>query len=180
MKSLLSFSKLLCSGLIIHFFIDLSKYNSTIGSRWGSSGVPEEVEAIAKEHQIKTISNIRTIDEARDALANGYGINVCSNYGFSKTRDNKGIARPSGNWAHAMAWTACDDTGPEPLFLVQNSWGKWNDGGHPDWGKIPDGSFLITADVAEDMLGAGGSLPLVPLMVFLYKNYLIMDLIIYE
>jgi intein/homing endonuclease len=137
--------------------IDLSKYNSSIGSRWGSSGVPEEVKKIGQEHQIKTVSNIRTIEEARDALANGYGVNVCSGYGFSRTRDNKGIARPSGGWSHSMAWTACDDTGSEPLFLVQNSWGKWNDGGHPDWGKIPDGSFLITADVAAGMLKGGGS-----------------------
>lgn len=136
--------------------VDLSKYNSSIGSRWGSSGVPEAVEKLARKHQVKTVSNIRTIEEARDALANGYGINVCSSYGFSKTRDEKGIARPSGSWAHAMAWTACDDTGDEPLFLVQNSWGKWNDGGHPDWGKIPDGSFLITADVAAGMLRGGG------------------------
>jgi hypothetical protein len=137
--------------------IDLSKYNSSIGSRWGSVGVPEQVKKIAQKHQIKTVSNIRTIEEARDALANGYGVNVCSGYGFSRTRDDKGIAKPSGGWSHSMAWIACDDTGKEPLFLVQNSWGKWNDGGHPAWGKIPDGSFLITSDVAAGMLKAGGS-----------------------
>jgi hypothetical protein len=56
-----------------------------------------------------------------------------------------------------MAWIACDDTGSEPAFLVQNSWGKWNDGGHPAWGKIPDGSFLIHADTAAGMLGQNGA-----------------------
>jgi hypothetical protein len=56
-----------------------------------------------------------------------------------------------------MAWIACDDTGSEPLFLVQNSWGKWNDGGHPEWGNIPDGSFLIRAEVASGMLAGNGS-----------------------
>lgn len=137
--------------------IDLSKYNSSIGSRWGSSGVPDEVKKIGQEHQIKTVSVVRTIEEARDALANGYGINVCSGYGFSNKRDEKGFARRSGSWAHAMAWIACDDTGDEPAFLVQNSWGKWNDGGHPEWGPIPDGSFLIRADDAAGMLSGGGS-----------------------
>ena len=44
--------------------IDLSKYNSSIGSRWGSSGVPEAVKQIGQKHQIKTISNIRTIGDA--------------------------------------------------------------------------------------------------------------------
>lgn len=136
---------------------DFSKYNGNMGASWGSRGLPDKVIDAANDHQIKTVSLIKTVEEARDALANGYGICVCSSYGFSNRRDSKGIARKSGSWAHAMAWTACDDTGKEPLFLVQNSWGKWNDGGHPEWGPIPDGSFLIRASDAEGMLRQNGS-----------------------
>ena len=112
---------------------DFSKYNRNLGAGWGGRGLPDKVIDLANDHQIKTASLIRTIEEARDAIANGYSISVCSNVGFSNKRDKKGIAKRSGSWAHAMAWIACDDTGNEPLFLVQNSWGKWNDGGHPDW-----------------------------------------------
>jgi hypothetical protein len=136
---------------------DFSKYNGNLGASWGGRGLPDKVIDLANDHQIKTASLIRTIEEARDAIANGYSISVCSNVGFSNKRDKKGIAKRSGSWAHAMAWIACDDTGSEPLFLVQNSWGKWNDGGHPEWGPIPDGSFLITADVAANMLAQNGS-----------------------
>jgi hypothetical protein len=136
---------------------DFSKYNGNLGASWGSRGLPDKVIDEADNHQIRTVSLIRTVEEARDALANGYGLAVCSSYGFSNKRDKQGIARVSGSWAHCMAWTACDDTGSEPLFLVQNSWGKWNDGGHPEWGPIPDGSFLITSDVAEGMLKQNGS-----------------------
>lgn len=136
---------------------DFSKYNGNLGAGWGGRGLPDKVLDLANDHQIKTASLIRTVEEARDALANGYGLAVCSNYGFSNTRDKKGFARTSGSWAHCMAWIACDDTGSEPAFLVQNSWGKWNDGGHPEWGPIPDGSFLIHADVAAGMLSANGS-----------------------
>ena len=136
---------------------DFTKYNGNLGAGWGGRGLPDPVIDLANDHQIKTVSLVRTIEEARDALANGYGLAVCSNYGFSNKRDKKGIANVSGNWAHAMAWIACDDTGSEPLFLVQNSWGKWNDGGHPEWGNIPDGSFLIRAEVAAGMLAANGS-----------------------
>jgi hypothetical protein len=136
---------------------DFTKYNGNLGAGWGARGLPDPVIDAANDHQIKTVSLVRTIEEARDALANGYGLSVCSNYGFSNKRDKKGVANVSGNWAHAMAWIACDDTGSEPLFLVQNSWGKWNDGGHPDWGSIPDGSFLIRAEVAAGMLAANGS-----------------------
>lgn len=136
---------------------DFSKYNGSMGANWGARGLPDKVIDLANDYQIRTVSLIKTVEEARDALANGYGISVCSNYGFTNRRDNQGFAKKSGSWAHAMAWIACDDTSGEPAFLVQNSWGKWNDGGHPAWGPIPDGSFLIHADIAEGMLKQSGA-----------------------
>ena len=136
---------------------DFSKYNGSMGARWGSRGLPDKVIDEAEKHKIKTVSLVKTVEEARDALDNGYGLSVCSGYGFSNKRDSKGFARKSGGWNHAMAWTACDDTGNEPAFLVQNSWGKFNSGGHPEWGPIPDGSFLIHADVAAGMLRGNGA-----------------------
>ena len=74
-------------------------------------------------------------------------------YGFSSRRDSKGIAKRSGSWAHAMAWIACDDTRKrhnELLFLVQNSWGKWNSG--PRVHDQPEGSFWIREKDARGML----------------------------
>jgi intein/homing endonuclease len=132
--------------------VDLTKYQGMLGAGWGGRGLPDKVLDLANDYQVKTVSLIRTVEEARDALANGYGVSVCSGYGFSSKRDSKGFAKRQGSWAHAMAWIACDDTGSEPAFLVQNSWGKWNDGGHPEWGPIPDGSFLIRAGDAQGML----------------------------
>ena len=136
---------------------DFTKYNGRLGAGWGGRGLPDKVIDIADNHQIKTVSLIRTVEEARDALHNGYGISVCSSYGFSNKRGSKGFAKVSGSWAHAMAWIACDDTNGEPSFLIQNSWGVWNSGGHPEWGPIPDGSFLIHADVAAGMLKQNGA-----------------------
>ena len=91
-------------------FIDLSTYNSRTGTNWGRSGVPKEVKAEGKKHQVKTLSLVKSVDEARDAIANGYALSVCSNYGFSSKRDKNGIARKSGSWNHAMSWTAMDDS----------------------------------------------------------------------
>lgn len=131
--------------------VDLSKYNSKLGA---SHKIPFDIYVReARKHQVKTISMITTVEEARDALANGYGISVCSGYGFSSRRDAKGIAKKSGGWAHAMAWIACDDTRErykETLFLVQNSWGKWNSG--PKVHGQPDGSFWIREKDARGML----------------------------
>lgn len=136
---------------------DFSRYNGGLGAGWGAKGLPDRVIDAANDHQIKTVSLIQSIEEARDALANGYGLAVCSSYGFSNKRDSKGFAKKSGSWAHCMSFIACDDSGGDLSFLVQNSWGKWNDGGHPEWGPIPDGSFLITSDIAEGMIKQNGT-----------------------
>lgn len=139
-------------------FVDLSKYNSSIGTRWGRSGVPKEVIQEGQKHQVKTISLINTVEQARDAIANGYALSVCSNSGFSSRRDKYGIARKSGSWNHAMCWCAMDDTREiynETLFLVQNSWGLWNGG--PKRHDQPDGSFWIRESDASTMLSQNGS-----------------------
>jgi len=139
-------------------FVDLSKYDGMLGAGWGRRGVPDEVVKEGKKHQVTTISNIRTVEEARDAIANGYAISVCSGYGFSSRRDKHGIAKRSGGWSHAMAWVAMDDTREildETLFLVQNSWGVWNGG--PKRHDQPDGSFWIKEKDARGMLSGGGA-----------------------
>lgn len=138
--------------------IDLSVYNSSTGTRWGSRGIPPEVITEAKKHQVKTISLVNTIEQARDAIANGYALSVCSGAGFSSRRDQHGIASRSGGWSHAMAWVAMDDSHEiykETLFLVQNSWGNWNSG--PKRFDQPDGSFWIRESVAASMLSGNGS-----------------------
>jgi hypothetical protein len=137
---------------------DFSQYNGSMGAKWGGRGLPDKVIDEAEKHQVTTVSLVRSVEEARDALANGYGISVCSGYGFSNSRDSKGIARKSGSWAHAMAWIACDDTHErfkETLFLVQNSWGKWNSG--PKVHDQPDGSFWIREKDAAGMLSGKGA-----------------------
>ena len=136
--------------------VDLSKYDSGVGA---DHEIPKSIYYDeAKKHQVKTISSVRTIEEARDALANGYSLSVCSGYGFSSRRDTNGIAKRSGGWSHAMAWTACDDSHKihkETLFLVQNSWGLWNSG--PKRLDQPDGSFWIREKDARGMLSGGGA-----------------------
>lgn len=139
-------------------FVDLSVYNSKIGSRWGSRGVPSEVKEQGKKHQVQTISLVKSVEEARDAIANGYALSVCSNYGFSSKRDKNGIARKSGSWNHAMAWISMDDSHEiykETLFLVQNSWGAFNGG--PKRFDQPDGSFWIREKDARGMLNQNGA-----------------------
>ena len=135
---------------------DLSVYNGRMAASWGRSGTPRVLVEEARKNQVKTVSNIRSVTEARDALFNGYGIFFCSSLGFSSTRDKNGISQRSGRWMHAMSFGAMDDTRDifnETLFLIINSWGSWNGG--PKRLQQPDGSFWVRQSVVEDIIAQG-------------------------
>lgn len=130
--------------------LDLTTYSARNAGRYGSSSPPESWLAVGRDHLVRTSTVLRSYDEVRDMLANGYGISSCGSEGFSDQRDANGVSRRSGSWAHAMAYLACDDRPEiirlykEPLVLVQNSWGNWNEGPRKIYGtniNIPVGAF---------------------------------------
>jgi hypothetical protein len=138
--------------------VDLTTYDGERARRWGNpgAGCPRDLLVFAKEHLVKTVSQVRNYEEARDAIANGYPITVASNQGFTKVRDNDGFARPEGNWGHQMCFTAVDDSFKRPGLLCQNSWGTtWISG--PKRNGQPDGSFWVDADTVNRMLGQNDS-----------------------
>jgi len=129
--------------------IDLTTYSSSRADQWGMprNGVPNELEPFAKEHLVKTYSQVRTWEECRAALSNFYPVTIASNQGFSSNRQKDGFASPQGNWAHSMLLIGCKDDN-RPGALCMNSWGVWNSGPKGDY-DIPDGSFWIDAQVLE-------------------------------
>ncbi len=135
---------------------DLSSYNGQKARNWGCYGVPDVLEPIARKHPVKQVALVQSYEEARDALANGYPIPVCSSRGFEERRDTDGFARPYGTWYHCMCFIAVDDNNTRPGLLCCNSWGEnWIFG--PKRHDQPDGSFWVDADVADKMLSQGDS-----------------------
>jgi hypothetical protein len=132
--------------------VDLSKYSGQRAKEWGYRGLPSsELEPIADEHPVKTCALVTTYEEARDAIANGYPVPVCSNQGFTSTRDSEGFAKASGSWAHCMLFMAVDDAHRRPGLLCMNSWGPdWISG--PKRHDQPEGSFWCDAETADRML----------------------------
>lgn len=132
---------------------DLTRYSGQRAKDWGYRGLPAtELEPIADEHPIsRTAALVTSYEEARDAIANGYAVPVCSNQGFTDRRDSQGFARQSGSWAHCMCFVSVDDTPGRPGLLCDNSWGgNWISG--PKRHDQPDGSFWVDAQVADRML----------------------------
>jgi hypothetical protein len=139
--------------------LDLSQYDGQTAKQLGApnAGVPDPLEPQVKEHPVKTTSLIRNYPEARDAIANGYPVPVCSTVGFDGAkRDEKGFARRNGKWPHCMLFAGVDDADGRPGLLCINSWGRtWIQG--PKRHEQPDGSFWTDADTVDQMLREGDS-----------------------
>lgn len=133
--------------------IDLTTYSGERARKWGSnSGFPKTIEDISKEHIVQQYARVRSYEEARDSIANGYPVIVGSNYGFSNKCNNDGIAAQNTSWSHAMYMAGI--RADKQLVLIINSWGDWN---HMPVRKFnePLGSFWVTADVAHKMCANG-------------------------
>jgi hypothetical protein len=127
----------------------LGSYDPQRAKQWGAAGLPDELELEAREHRIRRTALIRTFAEARDAIANGYPVAVCSAQGFDMVRDDEGFAQPSGTWYHCMKFIAARDD-HRPGLLCMNSWGDRHSGPKGDY-DIPDGSFWVDASVCTHM-----------------------------
>ncbi len=135
--------------------LDLSKYNASIGTNWGGSGVPEPVAKEARKHQILKSTRVTDRDQLRAAYRNGLAVGGCSMIAFSRRRNEDGVSEVQGSWAHAMQGIGFDER-PEtirkygcPLVLEQNSWGAWNSGPRKIRGTnllIPKGSCWVKED----------------------------------
>jgi len=136
---------------------DLSEYNPARASQWGMprAGLPDVLEPYAREHLVRSVTQVRTWTEFCDAIHSGYPVTIASNQGFTETRDSQGFAKPSGTWAHQMCATAYDDLSARKGGLIQNSWGAWNSG--PIAYDQPEGSFWADKAVIERMLAAEDS-----------------------
>lgn len=141
---------------LVYGNVDLTQYSGSLARSMGRKGCPADLLSVAKEHPVKTASLVTTYEDARDAIANGYPVTVCSNRGFASTRDSEGFAKPRGTWAHCMAFIAVDDAYKRPGLLCINSWPlSWISG--PTRHDQPAGSFWVDADVANKMLAAEDS-----------------------
>lgn len=136
---------------------DLSAYSESRCRAWGKSGVPADLETVAREHPVQTITQVKSWEEAKRALANGYGIAVCSNQGFSMQRDSRGVARPQGNWGHCMCLDGFHTEGGSEFGHIENSWGPSAHTGPVGWGDPSTSGFWADSVVIDRMLRANDS-----------------------
>lgn len=160
-----------------------SKYDDNAAARSGPNW-SAAFRKFTNEHRVRAVTGVRTIEGARDALANNYGLSVCSGFACASRRpsitDSNGntCAGPNvwkGSWSHAMAWIACDDREwahqkyGGPLFLICNSWGTWNSGPRRIYDtdlEIPLGCMWVDSKTAQSILRGGGGFVLADIKGF--------------
>ena len=142
--------------------VDLADgYNVSRCKQYGSRGVPDELESVAKEHPVKGVAKVTSAEQAWQALGSGYPIPICSNVGFQSPLVD-GFCKRSGSWAHCMEIRArfVHPTRGR-CFVIQNSWGDYlaKEGGDPEIDvkgqgkvKLPQGCFGITSADADVIL----------------------------
>ncbi len=137
-------------------FADLSTYSGLRAGQWGNQKQSKELLEEAKLHSIGDYTSVENYEDVIDALYNDYPVIVCSQQGFSSTRDEDGFARAQGSWAHCMLFIAFDDEYKRPGVLCVNSWGPtWISG--PKRHDQPDGSFWVTPETVNRMCAMGDS-----------------------
>lgn len=137
--------------------VDLSHYSADRCRQWASSGVPAAVKAAAKLHPFAHATQITSWQQARAALQSGFGVNVCSNQGFTgATRDAQGFMAPRGSWSHSMGVSSYRGAASgRQGFLIHQSWGdSWSSG--PLWpSDMPYASFWCDVDTFAQMIAGG-------------------------
>lgn len=133
------------------------EYSGAVARQWGDKGPPDGFVNVAREHLVRTVSQVRSADDVRDAICNGYPCTIASNFGTKTIREQDGrmVARWDGRWMHQMAVVAYDGSGREPYFYILNSWGP---SAHPQplQGE-PPGGFWVTAKTMDGICKQGDS-----------------------
>lgn len=142
---------------------DLTSYDPVRCRKWGDAGVPDDLEDVARDHPVKDATLITSTDELKQALAQGYGVAVCSSVGFADdaagripgTRDSRGVIRARGRWNHCMAFDGYHTENGQLFFHITNSWGAKAHKGPVGWGNPNAAGFWVTAADAERMITTG-------------------------
>lgn len=124
-------------------------YDPKRAKQWGAKGLPDDLEPEAKRHIYKRAVMVESFDQAVPLIQAGYCVVVCSNQGFSDTRDQDGFLKARGTWYHCMVFFGVRFDRPGLLCL--QSWGA-NVPNGPTVLDQPDNSFWVEKSVANYML----------------------------
>lgn len=139
---------------------DLRKYSKDKAKQWGNYGCggakdDGKLDAEARLHPIKYVTQVKTVQEAIAALQNAYPITIASMAGFGQMRrDANGLCYWVDQWAHQMMLGAIRWRNGKPEFRVFQSWGDCVSG--------PDPGIADTLPAKLGAMGGDGAMLAMP------------------
>lgn len=139
--------------------LDGYTYSGRLADQWGQTGPPKKAVEFGRKFRIRSVAQVKSWNDVRDALVHGYPVTVASNVGFnggSYDRDGKRWLQPRGNWGHQMCFIGVEDRpGRQKGAYCQNSWGA---DAHPKpLNDEPPGGFWVDWQTVHKMVGQGDS-----------------------
>lgn len=130
-------------------------YDGSLAKKYGKSGVPDNFKTEGQVHILEQYALVTTPDDCANVLKAGSPVTVCSNQGFSMTRNADGICQASGHWSHCMVIIGVFTINGKKYFIILQSWGQNTPSGpSPMGGQGPDNSFGAEWDVVGRMLAS--------------------------
>lgn len=133
-------------------------YSGAIARQWGRQGPPRDLIALGKQRLVRTVANVKTAAEVRDAICNGYPVTIASDFGSKRMipQDGRIVAKRDGTrWMHQMCVIGYDGSGPRPYWYVLNS---WEPSMHPaPLNGEPPGGFWIEESTMQYIAAQGDS-----------------------
>jgi hypothetical protein len=141
---------------------DLTTYDKNRAREWGHYGPggrgSDWMNPIAAKHKVQHVALIRTVEEAKASLANGYAFFICSGVGFEPCRRNEdGIVRRGGRWPHCMACVGYYTVRGQVVFVIENSWGNNAVSGPAGPMNLSGAQFAIIGQDLQDILDQNDS-----------------------
>jgi hypothetical protein len=135
---------------------DLSRYSESRARSWGRTGVPDDLEPVARQHPVKGVAVVTSWPDVDRAVRQGYPVVVCSDQGFAMDRDRDGFCDPEGRWAHCMCFLGVRGGARQGAFCL-NSWGDRAHTGPTYPADAPPAGFWVDARTVDRMVRQGES-----------------------
>lgn len=135
---------------------DMIEWGSSVEMKWSSYRNfrdKTDLFAAAKKHLIKTIAPLKSSDDVRESLINGYSVTFCGDWGGRMECSTKGTPPVLWNehvdtWPHQQSchgWADHPELGE--IFYIMNNWGLHAHGGPDPFGGPLGGYWISKKDV---------------------------------
>lgn len=142
----------------------IGPYDGQRAKQWGRSGLPSDLKTKAAQYKLGAAPMVRGWDELVASFRALLPVPVCSNQGFTMSRDSEGFCSPQGSWPHCMVFVGVR-FGSRPGACCMQSWGMEVPSGTLSLDQPPN-SFWVDRATVDRMLSVQDSFALSKSAVF--------------